>query len=373
MPASNHSVMFERLRILRYAADTYVRYVSLHRRIAIAAHLILLLCLSILRSQEHGIQPGNMTTIGARFALAYRQAVSGHCTCTAAVRSTPVQVAGCISTSSAPSFCAAAAAPAHPNVPVDEDVGVPRPTIGARNDPVAERSSAQLQAMVASKLHPEDRRRNGPVAERSSAPLQATVASKLHPEDRLKAARRKMLKSMGLTVDGDGKVVEPREVLVTPTATAINATNADTTAQLPICAQNNHPDYRLRLARERVLAKVRGVAGADDDVGVDAGNDSARSLSSTRIDLDMSPDRRLSLARTEQAARPLQRFPPLKRKKRRPKTGAVLSRLNSQQPPLLRNDGFSSGAVASIRLREARQSAIEVLNSPPPSSSSSSS
>jgi len=199
------------------------------------------------------------------------------------------------------------------------------------------------------------------------------VASKLHPEDRLKAARRKMLKSMGLTVDGDGKVVEPREVLVTPTATAINATNADTTAQLPICAQNNHPDYRLRLARERMLAKVRGVAGADDDVGVDAGNDSARSLSSTRIDLDMSPDRRLSLARTEQAARPLQRFPPLKRKKRRPKPGAALSRLNSQQPPLLRNDGFSSGAVASIRLREARQSAIEVLNSPPPSSSSSSS
>ena len=330
-----------------------------------------------------------MTTIGARFALAYRQAVPGHCTCTAAVRSTSVQVARCISTSSAPSFCAAAAAPAHPEdrlevarrkaraalgLPnVDEDVGVPRPTIGARNDPVAERSSAQLQAMVASKLHPEDRRRNGPVAERSSAPLQATVASKLHPEDRLKAARRKMLKSMGLTVDGDGKVVEPREVLVTPTATAINATNADSTAQLPICAQNNHPDYRLRLARERVLAKVRGVAGADDDVGVDAGNDSARSLRSTRIDLDMSPDRRLSLARTEQAARPLQRFPPLKRKKRRPKPGAVSSRLNSQQPPLLRNDGFSSGAVASIRLREARQSAIEVLNSPPPSSSSSSS
>ena len=330
-----------------------------------------------------------MTTIGARFALAYRQAVSGHCTCTVAVRSTPVQVARCISTSSAPSFCAAAAAPAHPEdrlevarrkaraalgLPnVDEDVGVPRPTIGARNDPVAERSSAPLQAMVASKLHPEDRRRNGPVAERSSAPLQATVASKLHPEDRLKAARRKMLKSMGLTVDGDGKVVEPREVLVTPTVTAINATNADSTAQLPICAQNNHPDYRLRLARERMLAKVRGVSGADDDVGVDAGNDSARSLSSTRIDLDMSPDRRLSLARTEQAARPLQRFPPLKRKKRRPKPGAVLSRLNSQQPPLLRNDGFSSGAVASIRLREARQSAIEVLNSPPSSSSSSSS
>ena len=297
-----------------------------------------------------------MTTIGACFALAYRQAVPGHCTCTAAVRSTPVQVARCISTSSAPSFCAAAAAPAEvarrkaraalglPNV--DEDVGVPRPTIGARNDPVAERSSAQLQAMV---------------------------ASKLHPEDRLKAARRKMLESMGLTVDGDGKVVEPREVLVTPTATAINATNTDATAQLPICAQNNHPDYRLRLARERMLAKVRGVAGAGADVGVDAGNDSARSLSSTRIDLDMSPDRRLSLARTEQAARPLQRFPPLKRKKRRPKPGAVLSRLNSQQPPLLRNDGFSSGAVASIRLREARQNAIEVLNSPPPSSSSSSS
>jgi len=311
---------------------------------------------SILRSQEHGTQPGNMTTIGARFALAYRQAVPGHCTCTAAVRSTPVQVARCISTSSAPSFCAAAAAPAEvarrkaraalglPNV--DEDVGVPGPTIGARNDPVAGRSSAQLQAMV---------------------------ASKLHPEDRLKAARRKMLESMGLTVDGDGKVVEPREVLVTPTASDFNATNADTTARLPICAQNNHPDYRLRLARERMLAKVRGVAGADDDVGVDAGNDSARSLSSTRIDLDMSPDRRLSLARTEQAARPLQRFPPLKRKKRRPKPGAVLSRLNSQQPPLLRNDGFSSGAVASIRLREARQNAIEVLNSPPPSSSSSSS
>ena len=317
---------------------------------------------SILRSQEHGTQPGNMTTIGARFALAYRQAVPGHCTCTAAVRSTPVQVARCISTSSAPSFCAAAAAPAHPEdrlevarrkaratlgLPnVDEDVGVPRPAIGARNDPVAERSSAQLQA---------------------------AVASKPHPEDRLKSARRKMLESMGLTVDGDGKVVEPREVLVTPTATAINATNTDATAQLPICAQNNHPDYRLRLARERMLAKVRGVAGADDDIGVDAGNDSARSLSSTRIDLDMSPDRRLSLARTEQAARPLQRFPPLKRKKRRPKPGAVLSRLNSQQPPLLRNDGFSSGAVASIRLREARQNAIEVLNSPPPSSSSSSS
>ena len=325
-----------------------VRTYGTYRRIAarMPCHSFLLFCYSasILRSQEHGTQPGNMTTIGARFALAYRQAVPGHCTCTVAVRSTPVQVARCISTPSAPSFCAAAAAPAHPNV--DEDVGVPRPTIGARNDPVAERSSAQLQAMV---------------------------ASKLHPEDRLKAARRKMLKSMGLTVDGDGKVVEPREVLVTPTATATNATNADTTAQLPICAQNNHPDYRLRLARERMLAKVRGVAGADDDVGVDAGNDSARSLRSTRIDLDMSPDRRLSLARTEQAARPLQRFPPLKRKKRRPKPGAALSRLNSQQPPLLRNDGFSSGAVASIRLREARQSAIEVLNSPPPSSSSSSS
>ena len=228
---------------------------------------------------------------------------------------------------------------------VDEDVGVPRPTVGTRDDPVAERSH-------------------------SSAQLQATGASKPHPEDRLKAARRKMLESMGLTVDGDGKVVEPREA--TPTATAINnGTNADTTAQLPICAQNNHPDYRLRLARERMLVKVRG---SDAGVGVDEGNDSAQSLSSTRIDLDMSPDRRLSLARTEQAARPLQRFVPIKRKKRRPKPGAVLSRLSSEQPPLLRNDGFSSGAVASIRLREARHSAIErLLVSSPPSSSSSSS
>ncbi len=303
-----------------------------------------------------------MTTIGARFALAYRQAVLGHRTCTAAVRSTPVQAARCISSSSAPSFCAAAAAAAHPEdrlevarrkaraalgLPkhADEDVGVPRPTIGTRDDPVAERSY-------------------------SSAQLQATVATKLHPEDRLKAARRKMLESMGLTVDGDGKVVEPREA--TPTATAINATNADTTAQLPICAQNNHPDYRLRLARERMLVKVRG-AGVDDDVGVDEGNDSACSLSSTRIDLDMSPDRRLRLARTELAARPLQRFPPLKRKKRRPKPGTVLSRLTSEQPALLRNDGFSSGAVTSMRLREARHSAIErLLVSPPPSSSSSS-
>ena len=230
---------------------------------------------------------------------------------------------------------------------VDEDVGVPRPTVGTRDDPVAERSH-------------------------SSAQLQATGASKPHPEDRLKAARRKMLESMGLTVDGDGKVVEPREA--TPTATAINVTNADTTAKLPICAQNNHPDYRLKLARERMLVKVRGVAGVDDDVGVDAGNDSARSLSSTRIDLGMSPDRMLRLARTEQAARPLQRFPPIKRKKGRPKPGAVLSRLSTEQPDLLRNDGFSSGAVASMRLREARHSAIErLLVSPPPSSSSSSS
>eukprot|EP00563_Minutocellus_polymorphus_P002088 CAMPEP_0181042574 /NCGR_PEP_ID=MMETSP1070-20121207/12225_1 /TAXON_ID=265543 /ORGANISM="Minutocellus polymorphus, Strain NH13" /LENGTH=314 /DNA_ID=CAMNT_0023120801 /DNA_START=98 /DNA_END=1042 /DNA_ORIENTATION=- len=292
----------------------------------------------------------------ARSALAYRRQALVPDNLTAVARSMPAQLATrYISTPSAPSFRAAAAAAARPEdrlkaarrkaraalgLPDDDDGDIGGPAIVARDAPVAEwRSSVELQAAVAS--------------------------AKPHPEDRLKAARRKMLESMGLTVDGDGNVVQPREA--TPTVTAVDATDADTNGPLPICAQNNHPDYRLRLARERMLAKVKGDNGVD--VGVDAVRIPARSLSPTRIDLDLSPDRRLHLARTEQAAKPLQTFVPIKRKKRRPKPGVLLSRLSSEQPPLLRNDGYSSGAVASIRLREARQDVMERLSSSSSSSS----
>ena len=196
----------------------------------------------------------------------------------------------------------------------------------------------------------------------TAAARDVSVSAKAHPEDRLKAARRKMLESMGLTVDGDGNVVESRASA--PTLTSVgnsNCNDTDESAPLPICAQNNHPDYRLKVARERMLAKVKGDAGVATDITAAGG--SSLLLKPPRIDLEMSPDRRLRLARTEQAAKPIQTFKPMKRKKRRLKKGALLSRLtcSTEQPPLLRNDGYSSGSVTAMRLRQARHDAIERL------------
>lgn len=194
----------------------------------------------------------------------------------------------------------------------------------------------------------------------TAAARDVSVSAKAHPEDRLKAARRKMLESMGLTVDGDGNVVESRASAPTlASAGNFNSNDSDESVPLPLCAQNNHPDYRLKVARERMLAKVKGDAGVG--TGITAGTISGSV--SPRIDLDMSPDRRLRLARTEQAAKPIQTFKPMKRKKRRLKTRALLSRLtcSTEQPPLLRNDGYSSGSVTAMRLRQARHDAIERL------------
>ena len=196
----------------------------------------------------------------------------------------------------------------------------------------------------------------------TAAARDVPVSAKAHPEDRLKAARRKMLESMGLAVDSDGNVVESRASA--PTLTSVgnsNCNDTDESAPLPICAQNNHPDYRLKVARERMLAKVKGDAGVATDITAAGG--SSLLLKPPRIDLEMSPDRRLRLARTEQAAKPIQTFKPMKRKRRRLKKGALLSRLtcSTEQPPLLRNDGYSSGSVTAMRLRQARHDAIERL------------
>ena len=213
----------------------------------------------------------------------------------------------------------------------------------------------------------------------TAAARDVPVSAKAHPEDRLKAARRKMLESMGLAVDSDGNVVESRASAPTlASAGNSNSNKNNESVPLPICAQNNHPDYRLKVARERMLAKVKGDAGVGTGITAAGGSN----LKPARIDLEMSPDRRLRLARTEQAAKPIQTFKPMKRKKRRLKTSALLSRLtcSTEQPPLLRNDGYSSGSVTAVRLRQARHDAIERLlgssssaDAPLSSSSSSSS
>lgn len=279
-------------------------------------------------------------TIGTRAAysalVCQRSLVPG---CFVGVSSTPAKAAKLttrhLSKSSAPNFCAAAAAAALPEDRLKAARRKARADLGLTDD------------------------KNGKIS--TVAARDVSVSAKAHPEDRLKAARRKMLESMGLTVDNDGKVVESRASAPTSASAGnSNCSDDDESAPLPICAQNNHPDHRLKVARERMLAKVRGDAGVD--TGITAATSSG-SLKPPRIDLDMSPDRRLRLARTEQAAKPIQTFKPMKRKKRRPKTGALLSRLtcSTEQPPLLRNDGYSSGSVAAMRLREARHGAIERL------------
>ena len=274
-----------------------------------------------------------MTTLGTRARATY----SALACRVIAISSTPAQRT--ISRTSAPPLCAA-----HPEDRLKAARSKARAALGL---PAAGKGVAGPPSVAAPR---------GLSAVRVDSPAKVVqhVSAKPHPEDRLKAARRKMLESMGLTVDGDGHT-EPRKIA--PIAAVVD-TDANASPPMSICAQNNHPDYRLKLARERMLAKVKGDAGVD--TGVTAGV-SVHSLKFAKTDLDMSPDRRLRLARTEQAAKPIQSFAPLRRKKKRPKTGALLSRLCPEQPPLLRNDGYSSGAVASIRLRSARHDAIERL------------
>ena len=283
-----------------------------------------------------------MTTIGSRATraaysalISQRSLVSGRFVGNTSTPAKAAQPTRHISKTSAPKFCASSAA--HP-----ED----------------RLTAARRKARAAHGLPDKD---SADVAKGSAQTV--PVSAKPHPEDRLKAARRKMLESMGLTVDGDGNVVESRATTSTLASVGTNDAHGNgESAPLPICAQNNHPDHRLRVARERMLAKVKGDAGVGTGTGITSGG-SVNSPKSVRIDLEMSPDRRLRLARTEQAAKPIQTFKPMKRKRRRLKTGALLSRLtcSTEQPPLLRNDGYSSGSVAAMRLREARHEAIERL------------
>jgi len=176
-----------------------------------------------------------------------------------------------------------------------------------------------------------------------------------HPEDRLKAARLKAMQSLGIPVNNNGEVKDRAMKNVSSPATATAAGAGD--KRMPICAQNNHPDYRLRIAREKMLAQVK------EQVEDSSSSNNLQSLlgrAAARSDaLVMSPDLRLSKARAEQASKPLQTFTPMKARRKRPKV--LLSKLSSEQPPIRRNDGYSSGAVVSSRLRQERKSALERL------------
>mmetsp|Transcript_14619 Transcript_14619/g.29541 ORF Transcript_14619/g.29541 Transcript_14619/m.29541 type:complete len:281 (-) Transcript_14619:348-1190(-) len=172
-----------------------------------------------------------------------------------------------------------------------------------------------------------------------------------HPEDRLKAARLKAMQSLGIPVNNNGEVKDGAMKNVSSPAAGAGD------KRMPICAQNNHPDYRLRIAREKMLAQVK------EQVEDSSSSNNLQSLlgrAAARSDaLVMSPDLRLSKARAEQASKPLQTFTPIKARRKRPKV--LLSKLSPEQPPLRRNDGYSSGAVVSSRLRQERKSALERL------------
>mmetsp|Transcript_19219 Transcript_19219/g.41857 ORF Transcript_19219/g.41857 Transcript_19219/m.41857 type:complete len:281 (-) Transcript_19219:55-897(-) len=172
-----------------------------------------------------------------------------------------------------------------------------------------------------------------------------------HPEDRLKAARLKAMQSLGIPVNNNGEVKDGAMKNVSSPAAGAGD------KRMPICAQNNHPDYRLRIAREKMLAQVK------EQVEDSSSSNNLQSLlgrAAARSDaLVLSPDLRLSKARAEQASKPLQTFTPIKARRKRPKV--LLSKLSPEQPPLRRNDGYSSGAVVSSRLRQERKSALERL------------
>jgi hypothetical protein len=219
-------------------------------------------------------------------------------------------------------------------------------------------SGGNIATTVMSQPAPPQRRQT---AHESSVDASTGTGRTPHPEDRLKAARRKTLQSLGISVDDNGDVKE-RAMKNVASPTAAGAGDQ----RMPVCAQNNHPDYRLRIARERMLTQVK--EQVEDSSSNNLRLQSLSGRAAARSDaLVMSPDLRLTKARAEQASKPLQTFTPMKAGRERPKV--LLTKLSSEQPPLMRNDGYSSGAVVSLRLRQERKSAIErLLNLASPSS-----
>ena len=165
-----------------------------------------------------------------------------------------------------------------------------------------------------------------------------------HPEDRLEAARKRARAALGLP-ENDGDVVAPSGVKLSSSssslllqATSYSDKNASSTASPSSSSSQSslHPEDRLKAARR----KARAALGLPQDGDVHV----------------MVPPQKV-VTPTVAAVRPK----------------AILAGLSAEQPPLVRNDGSSSGAVACMRLREARRNAMERLLASSSSSSASAS
>ncbi|KAL9189152.1 hypothetical protein ACHAXT_011642 [Thalassiosira profunda] len=157
---------------------------------------------------------------------------------------------------------------------------------------------------------------------------------------------------------------------------------------MSLCQVNNHPDFRLQLARAKVAARQM------EDQGVGVGNPTtAGNKSNSTVQIFENPERssdgtssgalaadRLRMARRKAMESmgkvpPPAPPPPKWQRERAKRHGSKFHQTVKEhglgiavsENPVVSNDGTSSGALAADRLRMARRKAIQSLATPDPS------